>query len=149
MSWEINTPPAGTRKLSLIGGAAGTGRTIEGSGSMAVRDAASAAGLALRISGDASDLPRAFALGRNYPNPFNPVTRMQVDLPVASDVNIAVYDLLGRLVSTLMSGTRAAGSLTLEWDGRDDDGLSAPTGMYIIRMNAGEFSASQKVLLMK
>ncbi len=149
VSWEIVNLPADGRKLSIGTGTAGSGRLIDGTGSMTIRDAASGAGLTLTISGDASTLPGTFALGRNYPNPFNPVTHVQVDIPVTSDVNVAVYDILGRLVSTLTSGVRAAGSLTLEWDGRDGNGMSVPTGMYVIRMKAGEFAASQKVLLMK
>ncbi|HLF15184.1 MAG TPA: FlgD immunoglobulin-like domain containing protein [Bacteroidota bacterium] len=150
VSWEITTPPAGPGKLRLAGGGSGTSaRPIEGSGSLVFRDAASSAGLSLRLSGDASGLPAEFALGRNYPNPFNPVTHVQVDIPTESDVEVGVYDLLGRLVSTLLTGTHAAGSLTLAWDGRDAGGMSVPTGMYVVRMKAGDFTASRKVLLMK
>jgi flagellar hook assembly protein FlgD len=74
---------------------------------------------------------------------------MQVDIPTASEVDVAVYDLLGRLVSRLMSGPQPAGSVTITWDGRDNAGMQVPTGMYIVRMTAGGFSASQKVLMMK
>jgi hypothetical protein len=122
---------------------------MEGSGSIILKDQASAAGLAVRLSADGSGMPEDFALGRNYPNPFNPVTHFQVDIPAESDVDVAVYDLLGRLITTLMNGTHPAGSVSLSWDGRDNAGVGVPTGMYVIRMKAGDFSASQKVLLMK
>jgi hypothetical protein len=146
VSWEINTPPAGSRRFYLGGGGTAD-RPIEGSGSLVLRNQAPS--LSVRLSAEGPDLPKEFALGRNYPNPFNPVTHVRVDIPVESGVEVAVYDLLGRLVSTLMTGNHAAGSLTLDWNGTDGNGLGVPTGMYIIRMKAGDFSASQKVLLLK
>ncbi len=148
LGWDITTPPTGSGKFYLIG-QDGAGRALEGAGSVTVREAGSNPGFIVRLADEPTGLPQAFALGRNYPNPFNPVTRVQVDLPKSSQVEIAVYDLLGRFVSTLLTGTKEAGSLTLSWDGRDEAGKAVPTGMYVIRMKAGEFTAAQKVLLMK
>jgi hypothetical protein len=148
VSWDLTALPGGGPGLSLTsGGERAASTPIGGSGSVVLRDAASAAGLSL--NGNGNGLPAAFALGRNFPNPFNPTTSMQVDIPASAEVNVAVYDLLGRLVATLMTGPQAAGSATISWDGRDGTGMQVPTGMYIVRMSAGEFTASQKVLMMK
>jgi len=94
-------------------------------------------------------IPDRFALEKNYPNPFNPVTRFTVDLPKATEVEIAVYDLLGREIALLLSGGQAAGRYLLEWDGRDDNGIAVPTGMYCVRVSSDEFNAAQKIVLMK
>ena len=58
-------------------------------------------------------------------------------------------DVLGRQITTLMSGQQASGFYTMEWDGRDARGLNAPTGIYFIRMASDEFSQTQKIMLMK
>jgi hypothetical protein len=150
VSWDLTPiPTAGTKLLISTGSERSSATPIAGSGSVVFRDARSAAGLSITASGSAHGLPAEFALGRNFPNPFNPSTSMQVDIPTASEVDVAVYDLLGRLVSRLMSGPQPAGSVTITWDGRDNAGMQVPTGMYIVRMAAGDFSASQKVLMMK
>ncbi len=96
-------------------------------------------------------IPKVFALGRNYPNPFNPTTRFSVDVPRTTQIEVSVYDLLGRKITTLWNGEQTAGYHTMEWDGRNSEGFTAPTGMYFIRMTAPaeQFSAVQKVLLMK
>ena len=96
-------------------------------------------------------IPKVFALSKNYPNPFNPTTRFTVDVPRVSQVEVSVYDILGRKIATLWNGEQSAGYHTMEWDGRDGQGLTAPTGMYFIRMSAPseQFSAVQKVMLMK
>ncbi|MBI5216176.1 MAG: T9SS type A sorting domain-containing protein [Ignavibacteriae bacterium] len=94
-------------------------------------------------------LPKEFALGQNYPNPFNPVTRFNVAIPQTGDVDISVFDILGRKVSTIISGELQAGYKTIEWDGRDFGGNASPTGMYFVRMTAGDFSEVQKIMLLK
>lgn len=147
--WEMNGAAAGAARFLLTTGGVACGVTMEGTGSASFRDAASAAGLAIRLSSGAAGIPAEFALGRNYPNPFNPATRFAVEVPRTSEVEVAVYDLLGRIVAPLLSGVREAGSHPLEWDGRDASGKTVPTGVYVIRMRAGEFAASMKVLLMK
>jgi hypothetical protein len=94
-------------------------------------------------------IPTSFALGQNYPNPFNPVTRFTVDVPRLTNVEVVVYDLLGRKIRTLVSGEMEPGRYDKEWAGTDGQGLTVPTGIYFIRMVADEFSAVQKVMLMK
>jgi flagellar hook assembly protein FlgD len=60
-----------------------------------------------------------------------------------------VYDLLGRKIASLLNGTQPAGQYTLEWNGRDANGLGVPTGMYFLRLSSEEFNTTQKVMLMK
>ncbi len=96
-------------------------------------------------------LPKVFALSRNYPNPFNPTTRFTVELPQTAQVDVSVYDVLGRKIATLMTGDQTAGYHTIEWDSHDSQGMTVPSGIYFIRMNvpSEQFSAVQKAMLVK
>ena len=85
-----------------------------------------------------------YALHDVYPNPFNATTQIRFDVPHASFVNVAVYDLQGRLLETLASRMFEAGRHTIAYDASP-----CPSGTYIVRMQSGEFSAAQKVVLMK
>lgn len=81
-------------------------------------------------------LPGEFALGANYPNPFNPQTVIAFELPTAATVSLRVYDLAGRLVATLVEGAAVAGTHTATWTGRGDDGLPVGSGVYLYRLTA-------------
>ncbi len=98
-------------------------------------------------------IPREYALGENYPNPFNPTTRFALDIPALKDGNtqitVHVYDLLGKRVRTLYDGTIAPGNYTFEWDGRNESGRVLPSGMYIYRVSTEQFSQARKMVLMK
>jgi hypothetical protein len=89
--------------------------------------------------------PREFALHPVFPNPFNPVTTFRIELPVASWVTIGVYDIFGRRIqSPLQDSWRQAGSHEMTFDGS-----YLSSGIYIYRLEAGDFSASGKMVLMK
>lgn len=94
-------------------------------------------------------LPQAFKLYPNFPNPFNPETRIQFDLPKAAEVELRIYNALGQLVRTLVEQPYRAGSFTVTWDGRDHAGLLLPSGLYFYKMKAGKFQAQRKLLLLK
>jgi hypothetical protein len=107
-------------------------------------------GLRLRFSPAALDrLPDGFDLGQNYPNPFNPGTSFRIAVPGESRVDLAVYDILGCKVRSLLHGLTAGGSHPIEWDGRNDQGLPARSGVYVVRMTSGRFSAAKKIILVK
>ena len=89
-------------------------------------------------------LPTEFYLSQNYPNPFNAVTRVAFGLPEASRVTVRVFDLSGREVSTLVSGELQAGHHSVVLDGE-----SMVSGVYIVKMEATNFSAVRKVMLVK
>jgi hypothetical protein len=124
------------------------GNTIlNGSGKIQITNSAITS-LSLKLITTAA-LPKTFALSQNYPNPFNPTTRMTVDVPQSGAVDVAVYDILGRKIASLMSGEQTAGSHTVEWDGKNERGGATPSGTYFIRMSAADFSTVKKILLMK
>ena len=86
----------------------------------------------------------------NVPNPFNPATQIRFDLPFASNVHLAVFDARGRLVRTLESGTRyPQGRHQIPWNGRDDRGVVAASGVYYVRLVTAGGSASQRIVLLK
>jgi hypothetical protein len=94
-------------------------------------------------------MPIAYALHQNYPNPFNPVTTIQYDLPDNSQVQIAIYDMLGRKVRTLVSGFENAGFKAVQWQGKNDFGRSVGAGVYIYQIQAGDFLQTRKMILLK
>jgi hypothetical protein len=94
-------------------------------------------------------VPDRYALEQNYPNPFNPVTAVPYQIPRPGRVTVRVIDTRGRTVRTLEDGFRAAGFHEVLWDGRDERGNPAATGVYSVRMEAGDFSRQVKVVLMK
>jgi flagellar hook assembly protein FlgD len=120
---------------------------MSGVGRVKIADA-SVKGVVIRVT-EGLALPKEFALGQNYPNPFNPSTRFTVDVPKISDVTVAIYDILGRQITTLLTGQQTAGVKTIEWDGTDARGTVVPTGVYFVRMSAEDFSATHKIMLMK
>ncbi len=93
-------------------------------------------------------LPR-FSLGQNYPNPFNPTTRFDFSLSSAGDVRIEVYNLLGQHVAEIASGTFQAGTHTATWDGRDDSGRDAPSGIYLYQLTNDDERVVRKMALVR
>ncbi|MEW5922396.1 MAG: FlgD immunoglobulin-like domain containing protein [Candidatus Zixiibacteriota bacterium] len=98
---------------------------------------------------DALMLPMEFVLHPCRPNPFNPQTRVDFDLPQAAEVSIIVYNILGQKVATLIDKNLEAGYHTVTWNGTDESGRAVSSGIYLCVMRAGEFTASQKMSLMK
>jgi len=88
--------------------------------------------------------PQEFVLQQNYPNPFNGLTALSYQLSAYSYVRLRVYDTAGRLVETLVDGWRSAGVHELTFDA---SGL--PSGMYLAKMQAGEYLGVQKMVLVK
>jgi hypothetical protein len=94
--------------------------------------------------------PKRFALYANVPNPFNPTTRIRYQVPDGGAlVTLRVYDVTGRLVRTLVDGTHSAGVKTVQWEGRDDRGIPVASGVYYYRMQAGTFSRTRSMVLLK
>jgi len=94
-------------------------------------------------------LPERFGLEQNVPNPFNPMTSIHYDLPKAAVVELSVYTLDGRHISTLVNEQLPAGRHTVIWNGRNDAGMPVASGTYIYRIKAGDFVASHNMLLIK
>jgi len=95
-------------------------------------------------------IPTEFGLDQNYPNPFNPSTTISFSLPKESPVTFEIYNMLGVKIRTLMAGeTKGAGVHTVAWDGKDDAGVTMPSGVYLYRVHAGTFLSSKKMTLLK
>ena len=94
-------------------------------------------------------VPNVFALYQNYPNPFNPTTQIRYDLPEYQFVSIAIYDVMGRNIRNLMNKNQAAGFHSVRWDAKNDIGEGVAAGMYIYTIQAGEFKATKKMVLLK
>lgn len=95
-------------------------------------------------------VPRQFALDQNYPNPFNPATEISYSLPRPAEVRLEIFNLLGQKVRSLLQHEKqAAGRYTVFWDGRDDCGRSAASGIYLYRITAGDFIRTMKMTLLK
>jgi len=95
------------------------------------------------------DLPTAFKLYGNVPNPFNATTRIAFDLPTDSEVKLEVFDLLGKKVSSLIDGQVAAGSHSMTWNGLDDSGRETPSGIYYYRIKTDSHEDTRRMLLLK
>lgn len=94
-------------------------------------------------------LPSANYLGQNHPNPFNPTTTIEYGVVSSEMVSINIYNARGEVVRTLVSGRRAPGSYSVDWDGRDQHGNQVASGVYLSRMQAGSFNQSRKLILLK
>ena len=90
------------------------------------------------------EIPEEFSLAQNYPNPFNPTTTITYNVPQATYVELAVYDILGNVVSTLVSSEQDAGTYKIDFDASD-----LGSGVYFYRMNTSTFSSVKKLVVLK
>lgn len=93
--------------------------------------------------------PMVFALGQNRPNPFNPATNVPFTIEKDGVVTLQIYDVAGRLVRTLVDRPMKAGRYTEAWDGRDERGQKAATGLYFFRLQSGGKTSIRKGILLK
>lgn len=98
-------------------------------------------------------VPVEFILAQNYPNPFNPITHIDYELPDIDgkeiQVELAIYNLLGEKIRTLVTEKQDAGYYSVKWDGSDDWGNSVTTGIYIYRLRANEFVSTKRMVYLK
>jgi hypothetical protein len=90
------------------------------------------------------ETPRAFELSANYPNPFNPSTKINFSIPKSSDVRLTVHNVLGQEVATLVSGFHTAGTYTVDFSASN-----LASGVYFYKIQAGNYTDSKKMVLMK
>ena len=93
--------------------------------------------------------PLIYRLHSAYPNPFNPVTNLNYDLPENELVNITIYDMMGRVVNTLINDQQTAGYKSIQWNATNNTGQSVSTGLYLYTIEAGKFRQTKKMVLMK
>jgi hypothetical protein len=95
------------------------------------------------------DVPAAFSLAQNHPNPFNPNTRIMYNLASDCHVKLDIYNVVGQKVTTLVDEHQRAGSRTVEWNGRDASGANVASGIYFYRITAGSFVDIKKMVLLR
>ena len=99
------------------------------------------------VASATATMPTAFALGANYPNPFNPATTIPLSVPAdAEDVELAIYNVLGQPVRQVWAGPLAAGEHRLGWDGRDGQGQAVAAGVYLYRLQVGKQTRLRKMV---
>ena len=94
-------------------------------------------------------VPQVFALHQNHPNPFNPFTTLKYDLPEDALVNITIYDMMGRIVKTMVNSQQNAGFKSVQWNATNDAGSPVSAGLYLYMIQAGEFRKTKKMVLLK
>ena len=101
------------------------------------------------VSVDNHQIPDHYALENAYPNPFNPSTVIRFALPEDADVTLVIYNMLGQKVRTLVQNHLQAGYQSVVWDGKADNGRQLGSGVYVYRLQAGNFQAAHKVVLLR
>jgi hypothetical protein len=101
------------------------------------------------VSNTGGNIPKEFAVSQNYPNPFNPSTVINYTLPKSSLVTIKIYNILGQEVKTLINGEMQAGVYNVQWNGDNNSGHMAASGVYIYRVTAGQYVKTMKMMLIK
>jgi len=95
------------------------------------------------------NLPKAYSLKQNFPNPFNPTTEIAYTLPEKGMVRLAIYNMLGQKVRTLVAANQDANNYRVTWNGLDDNGLMVPSGIYFYTLNANSFNSTKKMVFVK
>ena len=95
------------------------------------------------------NLPTTYNLYNTYPNPFNPITTLRYNLPEDALVNITIYDMMGRVVKTMVNSQQNAGFKSLRWNATNDKGAPVSAGLYLYTIHAGEFRQTKKMVLLK
>jgi len=101
------------------------------------------------VGDDLPATPLVNRLNAPYPNPFNPATNIRFEMATAGPVRVKIYDTRGQMVRDLLRQEFAAGLHEVLWDGRNDQGSNAPSGMYFVRFEAGETVGTKKMTLLK
>ena len=101
------------------------------------------------VAETAAEIPTKFELEQNYPNPFNPETTIKYHLPSRVNVTLRVYNALGQELRMLVNGLQEAGVYTATWDGKDNNGRQLSTGLYLFRLEAGDFTMTRKMAMVK
>ena len=96
-----------------------------------------------------NSLLEEFVLKDNYPNPFNPVTTLRYEIAVNTNVKITIYDMMGRIVKTLVNGSQTAGYRSIEWNATNDRNEPVSAGLYLYTIQAKNYSQTKKMILLK
>ena len=103
----------------------------------------------LYLSSSPDEIPSDISLKQNYPNPFNPFTNIEFYLDINDNIQLNIYDIQGRKIKTLLSEFLLSGSHIVRWDGKENYGLDAPSGIYIYQLISSNKSISNKMILLR
>ncbi|MCI0596415.1 MAG: T9SS type A sorting domain-containing protein [candidate division Zixibacteria bacterium] len=142
--WGYATIPPSGRLLSLAMKDTTTGFACGEAASLLVYSP-----IGTDVADDRHNRPRSFALSQNYPNPFNGETRILFTLQKSQPVALTIYNILGQPVRKLLDETRPAGKNEVSWDGRDERGLSVPSGIYLYKLGTSKEKQVRKMVLLK
>jgi len=95
------------------------------------------------------DIPEVFALSKNFPNPFNPTTTIEYQIPTAGNVELVIFNMAGQVVRTLINESKDAGYYKVMWNGRNDMGETVASGLYFYKLVSGNFNKIEKMTLIK
>ncbi len=93
--------------------------------------------------------PQDYRLYQNFPNPFNPTTQIRYEVYVPAHVSLRIYTLSGQLIRQLLDSQREPGAYFIHWDGRNESGIPVSSGIYIYELQAGDFKAARKMVLLR
>ncbi|NKB69545.1 MAG: T9SS type A sorting domain-containing protein [Candidatus Latescibacteria bacterium] len=143
LNWEIDPalPTGSDYSIRLVG--LENGLMAAPAGTFAVIDTVVTA-----VVG-AAQKPVDFALGSNYPNPFNPLTTIAYQVPRRASVTLEIYSLLGQRVRRLVDQVQLSGHHTVTWNGTDDSGRSVASGVYLYRLRSGHYERTRTMVLVK
>ncbi|MFQ5604493.1 MAG: FlgD immunoglobulin-like domain containing protein, partial [bacterium] len=105
--------------------------------------------IAVSVSNRKANIPDKFDLAQNYPNPFNPETTIKYQIPKAENVKLEIYNIIGQKVATLVDKKQPAGFYSYTWDSKNDAGIQVASGIYLYRLQAGEFVKTHKLTLLR
>ena len=94
-------------------------------------------------------IPSEYSISQNYPNPFNPITTLQYDLPEESFVDVTIYDMLGNVVNNLVNANQSSGYKSIQWNATNNQGEPVSVGVYLYKIQAGDFVDTKKMILLK
>jgi flagellar hook assembly protein FlgD len=103
----------------------------------------------MSLSREAKIAPEEYSLSDAYPNPFNPTTTLSFSVPTEGVLSLNIYDMTGRLVSTLVDGNLKQGYHSITWNGMDSNGHAVSSGMYIYSLKGEGISITKKMVMMK
>tara|TARA_B100001093_G_scaffold364362_1_gene349165 strand:- start:1976 stop:2872 length:897 start_codon:yes stop_codon:yes gene_type:complete len=101
------------------------------------------------IDNKSETFPQGFILEQNFPNPFNPITTVRYELPEDSFVDVTIYDMLGNVVSNLVSANQSSGYKSIQWNATNNQGQHVSAGVYLYKIQADDFVDTRKMILLK
>jgi hypothetical protein len=149
LSWNVAPGPHPAVLEISVAGKKAKEVALTGEGSVQITDE-DFTGARLRMEpADRVEIPREFNLQQNFPNPFNPTTTIRYDLPRTAQVMLRVFDMLGREVAVLVDEEQEAGYKSLVWNADNAAGLNLSSGVYFLRLQAGDYTMMRKLMLVR